>query len=279
MEISSSPILIPPPPAQNFHAASSLSSPMARLHLPRPAPNAFLSRRSPLCRAALLHVRFSPPPPPPIFLLRRAELLALAAPLPCFHGWPPSSLSRGPWLVFGARLAAPLLPLPSRASPSSARAQPEFRPSALLPAPAPAPWTALGLLLLGHLQRAPSPCARTLPLCSPATCAFSSQAAPMPSSPAARLSAGQRPVLRLAPSSQASAHADSLLGLCSFLRMGHHRVLHRAMKFPCAHRAPSLSAPSKLPGPCAPLFEPPASNSSILAIEEQSPRSASSPCP
>jgi hypothetical protein len=248
---------------------------MARLQLPRSAPNVALSRCSPLCRAALLHARFSPP----IFLLRRAELLALAAPLPCFHGWPPSSLSCGPWLVFGARLTTPLLPLPSRASPSPARAQPEFRPSVLLSAPAPAPWMALGLLLLGHLQHAPSPCARTLPLYSPATCVFSSQAAPMPSSPAARLSAGQRLALRSAPSSQASAHADSLLGLCSFLRMGHRRVLHGAMKFPCARRAPSLSEPSKLPGPCAPLSGPPASNSSLLATEEQSPRLASSPCP
>ncbi|PWZ15611.1 hypothetical protein Zm00014a_022518 [Zea mays] len=42
-------------------------------------------------------------------------------------------------------------------------------------------------------------------------------------------------------------------------------------------RAPSLYAPLKLHGPCAPLSRPPASNSSILAIEEQSPRSAFSP--
>jgi|UniRef100_A0A804Q740 hypothetical protein len=42
-------------------------------------------------------------------------------------------------------------------------------------------------------------------------------------------------------------------------------------------RTPSLYVPSKLPGPCASLSRPPASNSSILVIEEQSPRSASSP--
>jgi hypothetical protein len=104
MEISSSPILIPPPPAQNFHAASSLSSPMARLHLPRPAPNAFLSRRSPLCRAALLPVGVAPsfscvapsssrwPRPCPASMAgRRApspavpgSSLVLAWPRPCF---------------------------------------------------------------------------------------------------------------------------------------------------------------------------------------------------
>jgi hypothetical protein len=48
-----------------------------------------------------------------------------------------------------------------------ARAQPRFLQ-----------WMELGLLLLGHLQRAPSPCARTVPLCSLATCVLSSQVVP-----------------------------------------------------------------------------------------------------
>jgi hypothetical protein len=101
---------------------------------------------------------------------------------------PPALCTSQTWPLC-AQLPWPLLKFLQRRAPHGARAPSLLDPSAVLSSaelpvrPARAqprflPWTALGLLLLGQLQCAPSPCARTVPLCSLATCVFSSQAAP-----------------------------------------------------------------------------------------------------